>query len=178
MPEATLQQVEALRDSLPDPARDTKINLSNAFKSEVLSLEQIWGIALASAYYLRDTRLRDAVLADAKAGGVAESVLQDAQAAATLMGMNTVYYRFRHMIGKESYTQKPARLRMQWMLKPQTSKAEFELMSMAVAALAGCELCIETHEKSILEHGLSEDHVHEAVRLAAVLQGFAVALGL
>lgn len=178
MAEATLQQVETLRDAIPEPAKDLRVNLSNVFKSEVLSVEQMWGIALASSYYIRDARLRDAVLADARAAGLTEAWLQDAQAAAALMGMNTVYYRFRHLVEKEVYGQKPARLRMQWMLKPLTTKADFELMSMAVAALAGCGMCMKTHEKSIVDHGLTEDHVHEAVRLASVLQGVAVALNM
>jgi alkyl hydroperoxide reductase subunit D len=65
---------------------------------------------------------------------------------------------------------------MQWMSKPKTSKATFELMSMAIASLEGCEMCIKTHEASILQHGLSEEHVHDAVRIAAILNGSAVAL--
>jgi alkyl hydroperoxide reductase subunit D len=92
------------------------------------------------------------------------------------MGMNTVYYRFRHLVGKESYGQKPARLRMQAMVKPQTTKANFELFSMAIAVLAGCETCIKAHEASILQHGLGDEHVHDAVRIAAILSGAAVAL--
>jgi len=67
---------------------------------------------------------------------------------------------------------------MTWMAKPKTSKANYEVMSIAIAALAGCEICIKTHEASILQQGLSEEHVHDAVRIAAILEGAAVALGL
>ncbi len=176
MVQVTLQQLESIREALPEPARDLKINLGNVLSSEYLSEEQIWGVALAAAYYIGDPRLRAAVLADARSAPVSEAVLQDAQAAAALMGMNTVYYRFRHMAGKEIYAQKPARLRMQAMLKPQSGKANFELFSMAVAALAPCEVCIRSHEASILQHGLTEDHIHDTVRIAAVLKGVAVAL--
>jgi alkyl hydroperoxide reductase subunit D len=176
MPEMNLQQLEAIREALKDPARDLKLNLSSVFSSDVLSKEQIWGVALTSAYYIREPRLLQAVLADAQSNGIGEAVIQDAQAAAALMGMNTVYYRFRHMAKNETYKNLPARLRMQWMGKPQTTKADFELFSMAVAALAGCEMCINSHEASILQHGLSENHVHECIRLAAVLNGVAVAM--
>ena len=133
---------------------------------------------LASAYYIGSAPIRDALVADARAAGVTPEIIEDAQAAASLMGMNTVYYRFRHMVGKDSYAKKPARLRMQWLVKPKTSKANFELFSLAVAALAGCEACIKAHESSALHQGLTEDHVHDTVRLAAVLQGAAVALRL
>lgn len=176
MATVAMPHVDALRESFPDPVKDMKLNLSNIASSEYLAAEQIWGIALASAYFIGEARLRDALLADARAEGLSQDILEDAQAAAGLMGMNTIYYRFRHLVGKESYSKKPARLRMQWMVKPKTSKANFELFSLAIAVLAGCETCVKSHESSVLHHGLSEEHVHDAVRIAAILQGAAVAL--
>jgi alkyl hydroperoxide reductase subunit D len=153
-----------------------KLNLSGIASSDYLDADQIWGVTLASAYYLGEPRLLSALVADAKLAGIVEAVLEDAKAAATLMAMNTVYYRFRHLVGKEAYKTKPARLRMQWMARPKTSKATYELMSIAIAALAGCEVCIQTHESSILQQGLTEEHVHDAVRIAAILSGSVVAL--
>ena len=176
MATVSMPQMDALRESFGEPAKDMKLNLGSVVSSDYLDGDQIWGVALASAFYLGEPRIISALIADAREAGVGEAVLEDAKAAAVLMGMNTVYYRFRHLIGKESYKTKPARLRMQWMGKPKTNKASFELMSMAIAVLAGCEVCVKTHEASILQHGLSEEHVHDAVRIAAVLQGAAVAI--
>jgi alkyl hydroperoxide reductase subunit D len=170
--------VDAIRETFPEPAKDTKLNVGSLSSSEILDAEQMWGVVLASAYYLADKNLSAAVLADAKSAGVSEALLEDAQAAATLMGMNTVYFRFRHLVHKETYSQKPARLRMQWMARPKTNKALFELMSLAIAALAGCEVCIKAHEASVQQHGLGEEHVHEAVRFAAIVCGAKVAAQL
>ena len=39
--------------------------------------------------------------------------LYAAKAAAAVMGMNNIYYRFQHLSGNEKYGQIPARLRMQ-----------------------------------------------------------------
>ncbi len=167
--------LDTLREAFPETARDMKLNLSGIASSDHLDSDQIWGVLLASAHYVGDPALRDALLADAKIGNVPAAVLDDAQAAAVLMGMNTVYYRFRHMVGKESYQTKPPRLRMSYMARPKTSKATYELMSLAIAALAGCEMCVRAHEASVHQHGLGEEHVHDAVRIAAVLQGAAVA---
>lgn len=178
MAQVTMPQLDVLRETFAEPCKDTKLNLGNIASSDYLEAEHIWGIALATVYYLREPRLRDAVLADARAAGVSDALLEDAQAAASLMGMNTVYYRFRHLVGKESYGKKPARLRMQWMTKPRTSKATFELISLAIGALAGCEMCIKAHEASVQQHGLTEEHVHDAVRIAAILAGAAVALSI
>ena len=176
MAQVTMPQIDALRETFAEPAKDMKLNLGNIGSSDYLDADQIWGVALASAYHIGDAKLLAALVADAKAAGVSEAVWEDAKAAAVLMGMNTIYYRFRHLVGKESYAKKPARLRMTWMAKPKTSKANFELMSMAVAVLAGCEMCIKTHEAGIVKEGLTEDHVHDAVRIAAILQGSVAAL--
>ena len=171
-----MQNIDILRDRLPDAAKDLRVNLQTVLTGTTLTPAQTWGIALAGALFLRHTELREAVLADARAAGTPEATLDDARAAATIMGMNTVFYRFRHMVGKPSYGQRPARLRMQRMAQPTSSKADFELMSIACAVLAGCEMCVKSHEASILQHGLTEDHVQDAVRIAAVLQGVVIGL--
>jgi alkyl hydroperoxide reductase subunit D len=94
------------------------------------------------------------------------------------MGMNNVYYRFRHLVGKASYAQKPARLRMNRLVKPATTKVDFELFCLAVSAINGCEACIRAHEQVVIDGGLGEDAVHDAVRIAATIQAAAVALEL
>jgi lipoyl-dependent peroxiredoxin subunit D len=167
--------IDALKDRIPEPAKDLKLNLGGTLSSEQLTKDQIWGIALSSAYYLRSRPLIDAVLEDAKAN-VGDAVIEDARAAASLMGMNTVFYRFRHLIGIESYEHRPARLRMQRIVQPATNKGDFELFCLAVAALAGCEACLKAHEASVKKHGLGEEQVMDAVRIAATLGGVAVAL--
>lgn len=176
MSQVTMPQIDALRETFGESAKDMKLNLGNIASSDYLDADQIWGVALAGAYFVGEPKLLAALVADAKSAGVTDALFDDAKAAAVLMGMNTIYYRFRHLVGKESYAKKPARLRMTYMAKPKTNKATYELMSMAIAVLAGCEMCMKTHEASILQQGLTEEHVHDAVRIAAVLQGSAVAL--
>jgi lipoyl-dependent peroxiredoxin subunit D len=176
MVELTAPELDKLKESLPAPAKDLRLNLGTVLRSESLTAEQLWGVALASAYWLREPKLRDALLADARAAGMPEGLIEDAQAAAAIMAMNTVFYRSRHMLGKDSYTKRPAGLRTQYMASPKTGKASFELCSLAVAALAGCEACLKSHEASVLKVGLGEEHVHEVIRLAGVLAGVAVAL--
>jgi alkyl hydroperoxide reductase subunit D len=135
-------------------------------------------VAIASAIAARNPRLLAAVQADAAAAGVEAPVVEDARAAAALMAMNNVYYRFRHLIGKAVYSEKPARLRMNRLARPATSKADFELFSLAVSAINGCENCLRAHEEAVLAGGLTEEHVHDAVRIAATLHAAAVSLEL
>lgn len=172
-----MSAVESLRAQLPELARDTKLNLQSVLQPGTLTAEQRWGVAVASAAASRNPALLEAILTDARAE-VSEAVIDDAFAAASLMAMNNVFYRFRHMVGKPSYEQKPARLRMQRIAKPATNKADFELFCLAVSAINGCEMCIRSHEAVVIEGGLTEDHVHDAVRVAATVHAAAVSLEL
>ena len=170
-----MDSIEELRSALPEAAKDIKLNLQVVLQQGTLSNEQRWGVALACALATRNEAVRSAVYSEAR-GQVPSAVLDDAVAAAALMGMNNVYYRFRHMIGKESYTKMPARLRMNRIVKPATNKADFELFCLAVSAINGCEACLGAHENTVLSSGLTEEQVHDAVRIAATLQAAAVSL--
>jgi AhpD family alkylhydroperoxidase len=75
-----------------------------------------------------------------------------------------------------SYGAKPARLRMNRIVEPKTDKVTFELVCLAVSAINGCEVCIQSHERAVIEGGLTEDHVHDAVRIAATMRAAAIAL--
>ena len=167
--------LQNLRDRLPEHAKDIKLNLQSVLQPGSLSAAQRWGVAIASAVAARNAELRDAILADA-ALEVDAAVIDDALAAAALMAMNNVYYRFRHFMGESAYSSKPARLRMNRIARPATSKADFELFCLAVSAINGCETCVRSHEKAVLDGGLTDEHVHDAVRIAATIHAAAVAL--
>jgi alkyl hydroperoxide reductase subunit D len=172
-----MSSVEALRTTIPDVAKDIRLNLQSVLQPGALTPAQRWGVAIASAVAARNHALRDALIADAGAEVGAE-VIDDAVAAAALMAMNNVYYRFRHLVGKPSYSQMPARLRMQRIAKPATNKADFELFCLVVSAINGCEMCIRSHEDVVLKGGLSEEQVHDAVRIAATVNAAALSLDL
>jgi alkyl hydroperoxide reductase subunit D len=167
--------VESLTTSFPDAAKDIRLNLPAVFQAGVLSPAQRWGVALASAYAARNPDVVAAVrsAAEVELLDAIDPVVADAQGAAALMAMNNVYYRFRHFMGG-AYDNKPPRLRMNRLAQPATDKATFELISLAVSAINGCEMCVKSHEQAVKHAGLNEDHVHEAVRIAAVVHAAAV----
>jgi alkyl hydroperoxide reductase subunit D len=167
--------LEQLRGTIPDAAKDIRLNLQAVLRGGALSEAQRWGVAAAAAVAARHARLREAMLAAAlTAAGPA--VVEDARAAASLMAMNNVYYRFRYMVGKPIYGEKPAGLRMNRLMQPATNRTDFELMALAVSAINGCEMCVRAHEKTVTDGGLTPDHVNDAVRIAATVYAAAVAL--
>ena len=153
-----MDALEQLRAAIPDAAKDIRLNLQAVLRGGSLSEPQRWGVAAAAS----------------TAAGAA--VVEDARAAASLMAMNNVYYRFRHMVGKPIYREKPAGLRMNRLMQPATNRVDFELMSLAVSAINGCETCVRAHEKTVTDGGLTADQVNDAVRIAATIYAAAVAL--
>jgi alkyl hydroperoxide reductase subunit D len=170
-----VEALEALRGAIPDAAKDIRLNLQAVLRGGALSDAQRWGVAAAAAVAARHPGLREAVLAAAEAAA-GPAVVEDGRAAAALMAMNHVYYRFRHMVGKPVYGEKPAGLRMNRLAQPATSRTDFELMALAVSAINGCETCIRAHEQAVTAGGLTPDHVNDAVRIAATIYAAAVAL--
>jgi lipoyl-dependent peroxiredoxin subunit D len=170
-----VEALETLRAALPDAAKDIRLNIQSVLKDGALSEPQRWGVAVASAIAARNPRLRAAVLT-AAAGAVDTAVVEDARAAAALMAMNNVYYRFRHMVGKPSYGEMRAGLRMNRLAQPATNRADFELYSLAVSAINGCQMCVRAHEQAVVDGGLTPEHVNDAVRIAATLYAAAVSL--
>ncbi|HEY6455319.1 MAG TPA: carboxymuconolactone decarboxylase family protein, partial [Steroidobacteraceae bacterium] len=99
--------------------------------------------------------------------------LTAARAAAAVMGMNNVYYRFLHLVEDAAYQKMPARLRMNVLANPGIEKADFELLSLAVSAINGCGSCVASHERQLRQHGLSREAVQSAVRIAATVHAVA-----
>ncbi len=169
-----MDALERLRAAIPDAARDIRLNLQAVLGRGALGRAAL-GRGGGGRGRARHRGLRDAVLA-AAAAAAAPAVVEDAKAAAALMAMNNVYYRFRHMVGKPVYGERPAGLRMNRLMQPATNRTDFELMALAVSAINGCEMCVRAHEKTVTEGGLTPDHVNDAVRIAATIYAAAVAL--
>ena len=170
--------LDELRDSLPEYARDIRLNLGSVLTPQGapgLSAPQIAAVALAAAISARNERLTGAVERWA-AGQLDEAALGGARAAAVIMGMNNVYYRFLHLVDDEEYARLPARLRMNVIGNPGIDRTDFELLSLAVSAVNGCGTCVASHERKVREGGLSREAVQSAVRIAAVVHAAAVAL--
>jgi alkyl hydroperoxide reductase subunit D len=170
--------VTTLKNAIPDYAKDLRLNLSTVLSPEGapgLSAQQIAGVALASAVAARNPALLAAIEA-AAAPTLDAAHIAAARAAASIMGMNNIYYRFVHLVGNDEYGKLQAKLRMNVIGAPGIDKTDFELYSLAVSAINGCGACVAAHEKVVRKAGVTADGVQSAVRIAAVVHGVAVAL--
>jgi alkyl hydroperoxide reductase subunit D len=160
--------IETLKNMMPEYAKDIKLNISSLVNDETLSPQQLWGTLLASALAGRNAVVIREI--EAAASEVLSSeAMEAAKAAAAVMAMNNIYYRFVHIAHNKDYQTMPAKLRMNVIGNPGVEKVDFELWSLAVSAINGCGMCIDAHEKQLLDNGLSKDMIQTAVRIGAVI---------
>lgn len=170
--------LQDLRAAMPDYAKDIKLNLGRVLSEDGapgLSQGQINGIALASAYASKQPKVIAAITAEVS-GSLSAEEIQAAKAAATVMGMNNVYYRFTHLVSDKEYSRMPAQLRMNIIGNPGVPKVDFELMSLAVSAITGCGMCIDAHVHEVTQAGISREGVQSTIRIASVVNAAAQAL--
>jgi alkyl hydroperoxide reductase subunit D len=110
----------------------------------------------------------------AKKSGASEEEILETYSCVSLLNVNNVFYRFRHFNKKEFYSTTPAGIKMTIMGNPIMGKEFFELMSLAISALNGCEMCVNAHEDSLMKLGTSQARVYDAIRLAANFKGLTV----
>ena len=96
-----------------------------------------------------------------------------AKAAATIMAMNNIYYRFQHLAANKKYATIPAKLRMNAIRTHGSDPVDFELWCTAVSAINGCGACVDSHEKVLREKGVGEEKILAAVRIASIVHAIA-----
>lgn len=157
---------------LPDYAKDIRLNLGSILSDQLIGEERKLALLLACAH---GSGYRPLVLAAESevAGKLADEITMAARGAAAVMAMNNVYYRFVHLATNPEYGKLPARLRMNFIGSHGISKELFELMSLAVSAMNGCGMCIDSHERVLLEHGIKPEIIQSAARIGAVMKALA-----
>lgn len=169
--------IDKLRDSIPDFAKDIRLNLGTLSSDTTLTDQQKWGAFLACALATGNRDVIRAVKSEIE-GKLSEEAKTAANSAAAIMAMNNVYYRSVHLMGAEDYRKLPAKLRMNVIANPGVDKVDFELWSLAVSAVNGCGMCLDAHEKVVRKGGLSAEQVQTALRIAAVVNAAARVLNV
>lgn len=170
--------IETLKTQLFDYAKDIKLNLSSVLTEEGsadLTQKQIYGIALASAYAIKNYDVIEPVLNDA-ISILSDVDIKGAKIAATMMAMNNIYYRFIHLTSDKSFAAMPAKLRMNAIGNPGIDKIDFELNCLAVSAINGCGMCIDAHTHELIKAGVTKLAIQSTIRIASVMN--AVSTGI
>ena len=159
-------------DTLPDYAKDLRLNLSSILSDQLLGDQRKYGLLLACAHGTGYRPIVEAAEAEIE-GRLTTEAANAARGAAAVMAMNNVYYRFVHLASNPEYSTLPAKLRMNFIGSPGIDKGYFELFSLAVSAMNGCGMCIDSHEKLLKQHGVKPETIQTSVRIAAVMNAVA-----
>lgn len=165
----TLQQ---LRDTLPDWAKDIRLNLDAVIERSSLPPVEALGCALAAAFAARCPALLAALheRLDTK----------DAQAALTaaaLMGMNNVWYPFVEMAGDEALKTLRPELRMNaYATYGGVPRRQFEACALAASIVGKCHHCVQSHYALLRQEGMSAQQLRDVGRVAAVVNAAACVL--
>lgn len=171
------ENVETLLNAESKYFKDLKINTGNVlFNTQHLSRKEALLLAYGVAVNEKANELKSSFKELASQEGAIPAELAEVVACASLMATNNVFYRFRHFMGKEYYNSTPAGIKMSLMMNPVLGKEFFELLSLALSSVNGCEMCVKSHEQSVLNHGASEARILESVKLAAVIKGLVTVL--
>jgi lipoyl-dependent peroxiredoxin subunit D len=172
--------LEEIKDKIGVISKDAKINLGNLLQtsgSPGLSEKQIYSIALSCAYYTKDEELIGSIKNESKKI-LTEIELLATETAAVMMAMNNIYYRFLHLSDSKEFSTMPVKLRMMGIANHGIDKIDFELLSLAVSALAGCGMCINAHVDVLKKSGIENEAIQSTIRIAAVINAAAQSLNI
>lgn len=170
-------EAELLLDTNAKYIKDLKINVSNALKNaQNLSQKEAYLIAYSVAVNEKFVPLKHAFKTAAEQAGATPEELAEIVSLTSLMNVNNIFYRFRHFANKDFYNNQPAGIKMSIMMNPVIGKEAFELISLVISAVNGCELCVNAHESKLVGEGTPEIKIFEAVKLGAVIKSLITVL--
>ena len=159
--------VDALKEqSIPDYAKDTKLNIDAVIKRSTLPVEEAEAIALAAAFATGNSKLWTWMHSQ-----LANRVEADAAlTAASLMAQNNVWYPFVEMADDENLKGLPAQLRMNAIsTSGGTTKERFEAYSLAASIVGKCHFCVKAHYEGLKKMGYSVEQLRDIGRIATVI---------
>ena len=176
LPEGSYPALAALVAGDHKYIRDLRINLKNTLESAHLGRKQASLIALAVAANEQSSHLAASFAARARTEGATEAEIAESYAVASLLATLNVFYRFRHFVDNKEYETMQAGIKMTIMARPVLGKMFFELTSLVVSAVNGCQTCVNSHEIAVRNEGGSQELIFDAIRLGAVVRGLCVAV--
>lgn len=159
--------VDALKDnSIPDYAKDTRLNLDAVIKRSSLPQEEAEAVAVAAAFATGNPKFwtwLHSQIADRKEADAALT-------AASLMAMNNVWYPYVEMVDDANLRGLPAQLRMNAIsTHGGTTKGRFEAYSLAASIVGKCHFCIKAHYDTLKSEGYTVEQLRDIGRITAVI---------
>jgi len=161
--------VENVKNSIPDHSKDIKLNLDAVINRSPLSVEDTHAVALVAALASGNGSLAFAIMNSGELENF-QAEIEAAKTAASLMGMNNIWYPFVEMCNDPELKGLPAGLRMNaYATHGGVSKKKFELYALVASAIGKCHFCVKNHYDVLRKEGMTVQELHHAGKIAAVI---------
>jgi alkyl hydroperoxide reductase subunit D len=160
------QWVDQLKETIPDYAKDARLNIDAVIKRSTLPVEEAEACAVAAAFASGNTKLWTWIHSQ-----LANRVEADAAlTAGSIMAQNNTWYPYVEMADDESLKGLPAQLRMNAIASHGgTTKARFEAYSLAASIVGKCHFCVKAHYETLKQEGYTVEQLRDIGRIAAVI---------
>lgn len=160
--------VDEVKNSIPDYAKDIKLNLDAVINRSGLDEVDAHACALAAAIMANNSELAYEISLNGPLMGTPER--EAAKTAAALMAMNNTYYPFIEMTGDDQLKGLPAGLRMNaYATHGGVSKVKFEMYALAASVVGKCEFCVKSHYELLKKEGMTVQQLQDVGKIAAVV---------
>jgi len=164
--------LQAIKDRMPEYAKDIRLNLDSTIARSSLAPEDAIAVALAAAFAAKSKPLIEAFKA-----AVPPAEGYAALTAATLMGMNNVWYPYLEMADDTDLKTQRPELRMNaYASHGGVAKAKFESYALAASIVGKCHFCVQSHYALLKQEGLTPQQLRDIGRIAAVVNAAAQVL--
>ncbi len=158
--------VDQIKETIPDYAKDTRLNIDAVVKRSTLPQEEAEAVAIAAAFATGNSKLWTWMQSQA----IDKKETEAAVTAASLMAMNNVWYPFVEMAEDPNLTGLPAQLRMNAITTHGgTTKARFEAYSLSASIVGKCHFCVKAHYETLKQEGYTVEQLRDIGRIAAVI---------
>lgn len=162
--------VDQLKESLPDYAKDVRLNLDSVIKRSSITEDLASACALAAAFATGNGKLVSFIQSNI----VDEKERDAALAAASIMAMTNTWYPYVEMVDDENLKGLPAQIRMNTIASHGgTTKARFEAYSLAASIVGKCHFCVKAHYETLKKEGYTVEQLRDIGRIAAVMTSVA-----
>lgn len=161
---------EFLATRVPATFKDARVTLENMlFARSSLETEAVYTSAYAISVSIHAT-----ALAAALREGLPQARQEQAEVAAAMMGMTSVYYGFLDTVNLPGVKQLPAQMRMvSYGQQVQKDHQGFETAALAVSLVNKCRPCIVSHVNELTALGFTDEQFRDLARLAAAVNAVA-----
>lgn len=161
--------VEAVKESIPDHAKDIRLNLDAVINRSGLDPVDTHAVAYVSALAAGNGGLAFEIEHNSPLF-TADKEREAAKTAAALMGMNNVWYPFVEMAADPDLKGLPAGLRMNaYATHGGVSKKKFEMYALAASIVGKCHFCVKSHYDILKKEGMTVQELQMVGKIASVI---------